>query len=77
MGLLTHVALVPRGPKMDMSEVTRVAAALSIQISRDVAPIWGVRATVAAFVTPKDVPVGYSPIYIEDPSKLPKSAFQK
>jgi hypothetical protein len=59
---------------MDMSEVTKVAAALSIQISRDVAPIWGVDATVSAFATPKDVPVGYWPIYIEDPSKLPPGA---
>jgi len=74
MGMMTHVALVPRGVKMDIGEVTKVAAALSIQISRDVAPLWSVDATVAAFATPKDVPVGYWPIYIEDPSKLPQGA---
>jgi hypothetical protein len=59
---------------MDMSEVTKVAAALSVQMTRDVGPIWGVNATVAAFPTPKDVPVGYWPIFIEDPSKLPAGA---
>lgn len=74
MGMMTHVALVPRGVKMDFGEVTKVAAALSIQISRDVAPLWGVNATIAAFAAPKDVPIGYWPIYIEDPSKLPKGA---
>jgi len=72
--MLTHVALVARGVKMDFGEITKVAAALSIQMTRDVAPIWDVQATVAAFAAPKDVPVGYWPIYIEDPSKLPKGA---
>ncbi|HUK34017.1 MAG TPA: hypothetical protein VLV86_08920 [Vicinamibacterales bacterium] len=74
MTMVTHVALVPRGVKVDISDVTRVAAALSIQIARDLAPIWGVNATVSAFAQSKDVPVGYWPIYIEDPSKLPKGA---
>ena len=74
MGMMTHVALVARGVRMDLGEVTKVAAALSIQIARDVAPLWGVNATVAAFAAPKDVPVGYWPIYIEDPSKLPAGA---
>jgi hypothetical protein len=74
MGMVVHVGLVPRGVKIDLADVTKVAAALSIQIARDVAPIWGVNATVAAFANPKDVPVGYWPIYIEEPSKLPKGA---
>ncbi len=74
MGTVTHVALVPRGVKVDMSEVTQTAAALSIQIARDVASIWSVNATVSAFANPKDVPVGFWPIYIEDPGKLPAGA---
>ena len=41
MSSVANVALVPRGVKVDMSEVANVAAALSIQIVRDFAPIWG------------------------------------
>ena len=74
MAMVTHVALVPRGVKVDMSEVTQVAAALSIQIARDFTPLWGISATVAAFAKSTDVPVGYWPIYIEDPNKLPQGA---
>jgi hypothetical protein len=74
MSTTINVALVPRGVTVDMSEVASVAAALSIQIARDFSPIWGISATVAAFTTSKKVPIGYWPIYIEDPSKLPRGA---
>jgi len=71
MSSVANVALVPRGVKVDMSEVANVAAALSIQCVRDFAPIWGISATVSAFPKPADVPVGFWPIYIEDRFKLP------
>ena len=74
MSSVSHVALVPRGVKVDMSEVANVAAALSIQIIRDFYPLWGIAATVSAFAKPSDVPVGYWPIFIEEPSQLPKGA---
>ena len=74
MSSVAHIALVPRGVKADISEVASVAAALSIQIIRDFYPIWGIAATVSAFAKPADVPVGYWPIYIEEPNKLPKGA---
>jgi len=74
MSSVAHVALVPRGAKVDISDVASVAAALSIQIVRDFCPIWGIAATVSAFAKPADVPVGYWPIYIEEPRKLPVGA---
>jgi len=74
MSSVANIALVPRGVKVDMSEVANVAAALSIQILRDFAPIWGITATVSAFPKPADVPVGFWPIYIDDPFKLPDGA---
>lgn len=74
MSTTVNVALVPRGVKVDPAEVSAVAAALSIQITRDFTPIWGISATVAAFHTSKQVPIGYWPIYIEDPSKMPPGA---
>jgi hypothetical protein len=66
-----HVALVPRGVKVDHAEVVQVAAALSIQVVRDFTPIWHISASVSPFLAPADVPVGYLPIYIEDAGKLP------
>ena len=74
MSSVAHVALVPRSVKVDISDVANVAAALSIQILRDFGPIWGISATVSAFARPNDVPVGYWPIYIEEPNKLPEGA---
>jgi hypothetical protein len=74
MGTTLNVALVPRGVSVDPSELSSVAAALSLQVARDFSPIWGVSATVTAFPSPKNVPLGYSPIFIEDPSKLPQGA---
>jgi len=74
MSTVLNVALVPRGVTVDPAEVANVAAALSIQIARDFTPIWGINATVSAFTTPSKVPVGYWPIYIEDPSKMPPGA---
>ncbi len=74
MSTVAHVALVPRGVRVDLSQVATVAAAISIQIARDFGPIWGITATVSAFTKAGDVPVGYWPIYIEDPNKLPKGA---
>jgi hypothetical protein len=50
-----------------LAELTSVSAALQKQISRDVAPIWGVQATVDVFPTLEAVPVGYWPlIVVED-----------
>lgn len=74
MSSVAHIALVPRGAKVDISEVANVAAAISIQVVRDFAPIWGVSATVSAFPKPADVPVGFWPIYVEDAKSLPEGA---
>ena len=74
MSSVAHVALVPRSVKVDISDVANVAAALSIQVVRDFGPIWGITATVSAFARPNDVPVGYWPIYIEEPNRLPEGA---
>lgn len=65
--LLRHVALVPDdnvAGQLEASDVTRVAAALQKQVTRDFAPIWDVHATVSAFTRLKDVPVDYWPIIV-------------
>ncbi|MBH1933728.1 hypothetical protein I5Q34_05365 [Streptomyces sp. AV19] len=48
------------------SQLTRVAAALQKQATRDFGPLWGVNATVDAFETLDDVPVGYWPLIVVD-----------
>lgn len=62
--LTQHIALVPETYGVNPSELARVSAALQKQVTRDLAPFWGVTATVDAFPKLEDVPVGYWPIVL-------------
>src|SRR3954452_15356843 len=62
--LTINLALVSEVEGHDASDVSRVAAALHRQATRDFLPIWSVRATVDAFPRLEDVPVGYWPMMI-------------
>jgi hypothetical protein len=64
--LPVQVALVSRSAQTDPADVTHVAGALSKQAARDLAPIWGITATVDAFPSLRAVPVGYWPVVIVD-----------
>jgi hypothetical protein len=65
--MIQHVALVTEVTAVDSRWLTRVAAALQKQVIRDFRPIWHVDATVAAFESLDDVPIGYWPlILVED-----------
>lgn len=66
---IKHIALVPDTPSASMSEVSRVSAALQRQVTRDLAPVWHVQATVDAFPQLEDVPIGYWPIILLDDVK--------
>lgn len=57
--LTANLALISEVPDVEVSELTRIAAALQKQITRDFGPIWGVDAAIAAFARPEDVPVDY------------------
>src|SRR5690242_14689929 len=67
--LPVQVALVPQTTQADIADVTHVAAALQKQAARDLAPIWGVTATVDPFPDLRSVPVGYWPVIIVDDVK--------
>lgn len=56
--LLAQIALVPEDDDVGitMSNLTRVAAALQKQVTRDFGPIWEIDATVDAFERLEDVP---------------------
>lgn len=61
-----QLALVAETAEIDFRYVTKVSAALQKQIARDFAPIWNVSATIDAFHSLDDVPVGYWPIIVVD-----------
>jgi hypothetical protein len=72
--LTAHVALVSEDSKITPSELSKVAGALSKQVSRDFGPIWEVNADVAAYEKLEDVPLDYWPIIIKDDIGDPSAA---
>jgi hypothetical protein len=64
--LTINLALVSEVNGHDPADVSRVAAALQRQATRDFEPIWTVRATVDAFPQLEDVPIGYWPMIVRD-----------
>lgn len=63
---IRQLALVSESPGINLSDVTRVAAALDKQATRDFAPIWGINASIHAFERLEDVPLGYWPMVVQD-----------
>jgi hypothetical protein len=58
--------LVCQSEKIKMSELTKASAALQKQATKDLSPVWGVKATVDVFENIKDIPLGYWPVIIMD-----------
>jgi hypothetical protein len=64
--VLNQVALVAQTNKIQFSDLTVAAAAIQKQVSRDLGPIWSIEASVNAFATLEDVPLGYWHVLIDD-----------
>jgi hypothetical protein len=64
--LMHQLALVSESQKVSFAEAAVVSAALQKQVMRDFLPIWEVAATVDAFATLEDVPLGYWPMVVTD-----------
>jgi hypothetical protein len=64
MSLTNHVALVSLTSSVPTGTLMRVAAALQKQVTRDLAPIWGLDATVDAFEQVEGVPSDYFPVLV-------------
>lgn len=62
--LTVNLALVSEVAGHDPSDVSRVAAALQRQATRDFGPVWDVQATVDALPRLEDVPLGYWPMMV-------------
>ncbi len=56
------IALISKTPRLTFNELSKVATALTMQVQRDLVPIWNVSATVEA--VEKNVPPGYWPIFV-------------
>jgi hypothetical protein len=64
--VLNQVALVAQTKRIEFSDLTVAAAAIQKQVSRDVGPIWNIDASVDAFASLDDVPLGYWHVLIDD-----------
>ena len=64
--LLRQIALLSKTAKVSSQELSKVSAALQKQASRDLAPIWGISATVDAFDSESEVPTGYWKMTVMD-----------
>lgn len=69
MALVSHLALVPWQVSVDLSALTRVAAALQRQLTH-FGGLWNVEATIAAFAQWDDVPGDYWRITLVDDTSL-------
>lgn len=72
--LIHHIGLVSQTSEVSLAALLSAAAALQKQVTRDFGPIWSVQATVSAFATLSDVPVGYWPVLIRDDIGFPGAA---
>ena len=72
--LTISVALVSEVKDHDPGDVARVTAALQRQAIRDFRKVWKTEATVDAFPTLEDVPVGYWPILVQQDINTPGAA---
>lgn len=66
---IIEVGLVDKTGKLDASLVQATAAALNVQVMRDLSQYWSVRATVRYLPDPNSIPVGVWPVFLV--AKLP------
>jgi len=59
-----QVGLVDTTRKLDAHFVQEVAAALNIQVMRDLPQYWHITATVRALSDPKNIPIGVWPVFL-------------
>jgi hypothetical protein len=65
--LTQHIALVTAAGGVNLSDLARASAALQKQVTNDLAPLWGITATVDGFPQLEDVPADYWPIIVGVP----------
>ena len=63
---VVQIGLTDRTGNLDKGMVQSVAAALNIQVMRDVAPFWNTQATVLYLPNPRHIPPGVWPAFLVD-----------
>jgi hypothetical protein len=61
-----RIGLASRSATVGLPDLTKVANAINLQVTRDFGPIWNVNATVVALPNPDAVPPGIWPVFILD-----------
>ena len=64
--LVKHLALISESAHVTIGETLKVSAALQKQCIRDLAPIWGISATIDAYQNLEDIPLDYWPMIVRD-----------
>lgn len=59
-----QVGLVDKTGQIDTQLLQETAAAIGVQVSRDLSPIWNIHATVQVLPSPKHIPPGIWPIFL-------------
>jgi hypothetical protein len=62
--LSTKIALVDTTGRIDPKTMIAVAAALNLQVTRDLPQFWPVKATVSYLPDPKNIPQGFWPVQL-------------
>lgn len=75
--MFTQVAVVPLDPSEDvqLDMLLRIAAAIQVQVQRDLGPKWDLQAAVSAFQSLRDVPQGTWPVAVTNREGLPVDGF--
>ena len=74
--MFTQVAVVPlRDSGVSPKTLLPIAAAIQVQVQRDLGPKWGLEAAVSAFPSLEHVPPGASPVVVTDRERLPVDGF--
>lgn len=61
-----RLGLASRSSSVQLRDLVSVAAAIGVQIERDLKPIWNVSATISAISDPDAIPLGVWPVYVVD-----------
>jgi hypothetical protein len=64
--VVKQIGIASRSTSVSLADLAKVAAALSVQVSRDLSSIWGISASVSALPNPDSINPGVWPIFIVD-----------
>jgi hypothetical protein len=71
MSVPIHLALIAETAKITPAELASVTGAIQKQLTRDLAPVWGVTATITSFPALEDAPADYLPVLVSDDYSIP------